>query len=366
MYFILMLLTGISGTTYAQEISASDKLFDPSTNNANRRFFFDLGNGNKVRFELFDIKDLDLFSNMDSVIKVFLKDIEPLKDSLSNEIQSRRIDYLTDEAGRARIRLHLHNQKGSAFVVDQGEISALKLEQDTIHFVGQVPFVADYTLRKPFKASRNYRVSFFLNDVIDIADYSDGSINSKINTLKEKMHTTWVTTEKMGTALLKENKSIYANAPKGYVGAGDYLTFRGSVDIQNYKKYFVPSFSIGAALIFSKNHFKRDVMVSWDPHFFFDRDPLGKFKSFRNDFITLTYGQGKVKDNDSHKDSPFLFTTSLGYLVKREGDYFEKGTFRLGAGRLSLFEGKTKIEPTLYFNNFFKGVTPGLRLIQSF
>ena len=365
-YLLLVLISAISSASFAQEKTATDKLFDPNTTTINRRFFFDLGNGNKLRFELVDIKDLDQFANMDSVIKVFLKDLEPFKDSLDNDVQSRRIDYTTDDAGRARIRLLLHDQKGSTFVVDKGEVAALKLEQDTIHFVGEVDFIADYTLRKPFNATRNYRVTFFLNDVMDIAHYADGSINSKIATLKEKMHTTWVTTEKKGTALLKENKSIYANAPKGFEGAGDYLTFRVTVDLQNYKKYFVPSFSLGAAIILSKNNFKRDIMVTWDPHFFFDRDPMGKFKSFRNDFITLTWGQGFVKDNNPHKESHFLFNMSLSYLVKREGEYFDKNTFRVGAGRLSLFEGKTKIEPVMYFNNFFKGVTPGVRLIQSF
>jgi hypothetical protein len=89
-------------------------------------------------------------------------------------------------------------------------------------------------------------------------------------------------------------------------------------------------------------------------------------KTFRNDFVTLTYGQAKVKKNSAAKDVSFLNVFSLGYLVKQKGNYFEKNTFRVGAGQISLFSGKIKIEPLFYFNNFFKGVTPGLRLMAYF
>ena len=138
------------------------------------------------------------------------------------------------------------------------------------------------------------------------------------------------------------------------------------MDLQNYKQYFVPSFSLGAGLIISTSHFKWDIMMSWDPHFSFARNTQDKLKTFRNDFLTLTWGQGTVKGNNPRKESHLLFIMSLGYLIKRDGDYFDKNTFRMGGGRLSLFGGKTKIEPVMYFNNFFKGATPGLRWIQSF
>jgi hypothetical protein len=136
--------------------------------------------------------------------------------------------------------------------------------------------------------------------------------------------------------------------------------------LQNYKHYFVPSFSLGVGVIISTPHFKRDIVLSWDPHFFFAKDGHDKLKTFRNDFLTLTWGQGVVENNEPRKESHLLFIMSLGYLIKREGEYFDKNTLRMGGGRLSLFGGKTKFEPVIYFDNFFKGVTPGLRWIQSF
>jgi len=315
--------------------------------------------------ELSDMEDLDRFMNMDSVISSFLKHLEPLKDSLGDELMSRRIDYTTDTKGRTMIRIRRFQPPASSFLVDNDNVAALKLQQDTIHINGRVDFIAKYTLRKAFASHRYYRVSFFLNDVSDITKYMDGSLSGKLRTLRDQISSNWVGTAH-GRVYLKAEPSVSAKLPKGFVSGGDFLIFRTSVDIQNYKYYFVPSFSLGAGVIISNANFKREIVLSWDPNFFFSKDSLSQLKTFRNDFLTLTWGQGAVSDNNPRKESHLLFIMSLGYLVHKSGDYFEKNTFRIGAGRLSLFGGKTKIEPALYFNHFFKGVTPGLRLIQSF
>jgi hypothetical protein len=366
-FSFLMLAISITGTIFAQDKpTKADKTFEIPSNYPSRRFTIDLGRGNKMQIELVALEDLKRFTNMDSLIRSFLKDIEPLKDSLGDESFSRRIDYTTDSIGVTKIRIQQFRPQASSFVVTDGDAAVLKFEQDTITFIGVVPFVADYTLRKPFRDTRYYRVSFFLNDLSDLSQYMDGSLNKKIESLQDTRKRYWNTTEEKGTAFLKTDRSISAKLPAGFVAGGDFLNLRFSVDIQNYKHYFVPSFSLGAGVILSTPHFKREIVLSWDPQFFFAKDSLDKLRTFRNDFLTLTWGQGIVQDYNPRKESHLLFIMSLAYLVKRDGDYFEKNTFRIGAGRLSLFSGKSKIEPVIYFNNFFKGVTPGLRLIQSF
>ena len=87
-------------------------------------------------------------------------------------------------------------------------------------------------------------------------------------------------------------------------------------------------------------------------------------RTFRNDFLTFTYAQGGIKDYDPRKDFSFSAVFSIGYLIHREGEFMEKNTFRFGAGKLKLL--KTIIEPSIYFNNFLKGVTPGIRISQAF
>jgi hypothetical protein len=364
---MLMLFASITGAAFAQEYSNGLKNpFDLPDNHAKRRFIVDLGSGNKMQIEVSAMEDLGLFANMDSVIRGFLKDITPLHDSLADPLTAKRIDHTTDSMGRKMIRFRQFRPASSDFLVQDGEVSALKLQQDTIHFIGTVYFISKYTLRKAFNNQRNYRVSFFLNDMSNLERYMDGSINEKIKSLQENVNTTWVTTTQKGKAILKADPSISAKLTKGFVAGGDFLTMRMTVNVQNYKNYFVPSFSLGAGLIISDSHFKRDIFLAWEPHFFFAGDIQPKLKTFRNDMLRLTYGHGLIRDNEPRKESHFLFVASLGYLVKREGDYFNKNTFHLGAGQLSLFSGKTKIEPGFYFNNFFKGVTPSVRLLQSF
>lgn len=364
---LLMLVASVMGNLCAQDsTSRTATVFELPPNFAHRRFTFDLGGGNKMLVELNDMTDLDRFRNMDSVLRTFNAALLLLQDSLGDALQSRHIDYVTDSAGRRLIRIQRHNPQGSSFVVQDGEPAALKLEQDTVHFSGTVSYRADVAFRKPFTATRHYRVSFFVNDLSVLATYTDGRINRLISDLQSNVNSTWVTTHARGSAYLKAQPGITARLPKGYVAGGNYLNFRFSVDVQNYKNLFVPSFSLGAGLIISSAHFKRDLVLSWDPHFFFGNNAQGQLKTFRNDFLTLTAGQGGIRDNDPTKESHFLTILSLGYLVKREGAFFEKNTLRLGAGRLSLFSGKTKIEPVLYFTDLFKKTTPGLRWIQSF
>jgi hypothetical protein len=366
-WYYLVLVMSITGQAFAQNSeSNNDKIFDLPANIASRRFYVDLGKGNKLQLELSEMEDLKRFLNMDSVIRVFLADIEPLKDSLGDDLLSKRIDYTTDSTGRTRIRIQQFRPKGSSFVLRNRDIAALKLDQDTINFTGVVSFIARYPMRKAFTSSRHYRLSFFLNNLSDIKNYMDGSVNKKLLALQNNLSSPWATTSDRSGVYLQAEPAISARIPKGYVAGGDFLNFRISVDVQNYKNYFVPSFSLGAGFIISNSYFKRDIMLSWDPHFFFANNSQGRLNTIRNDFLTLTWGQGLVQDNEPRKESHLLFIMSLAYLIKREGEYFEKNTFRLGAGRLSLFGGKTKIEPAMYFNNFFKGVTPGLRLIQSF
>jgi hypothetical protein len=362
----LLMLISIKGICFAQadnRKTKTDKTFDLPPDYPQRRFIIELDKGNKLQIELVNMADLDRFINMDSVIRVFFEDIEPLKDSLTDELANKRIDYLVDSSGIKKIRLQKFKPDGSSFLVKDGEIAALKLEQDTVNLMGKIFYRVD----KPKKGTlreRYYRLSFFVNKLNDLAGYMDGSLTEKIRTIIHDVNTTWITTNRK--VYLKTDKSITARYDKGHVAGGNFLNFRFSVDAQNYKNYFVPSFSLGAGVVLSKNKWKSEFALAWEPNFFFARNAQGKLQTFRNDFLTLTGGTGPIHDNDAHKESHFVFIASFGYLVNKQGTYFEKGTMRLGMGRLSLFEGKTKLEPAFYFTDLFKGVTPGLRWIQSF
>jgi hypothetical protein len=291
--------------------------------------------------------------------------MELLKDSFADELTSKRIDYVIDSTGRKEIRFQQFRPAGSSFLLKKGDLAALKLEQDTVNFVGMVSFTAKYTLRKAFPDIRYYQVSFFVNSISELPAVLSGGLNDRIASLQKNVNTDWRSNPNGGLMLSKDH-SISAKLPKGYfTGHGDFITTDISVNLQNYKDYFVPSFSLGAHLVISNALFKREIGLHWEPLFLFQNNQ-GKLNTFRNDFLSLSYGQGFIKDNNPLKESSFLFILSVGYLIHRQGEYFDPHTIRIGAGSLSIFGGKTKIEPLLYFHDFFRGVTPGLRWIQSF
>jgi hypothetical protein len=363
----VMLVVSIAGQTFAQNGSTNtEKTFEPGPGFAHRKFMIDIGKGNKIQIELTEVEDLGYILNIDSLIEVFVADIKPFKDSLEDELTSKKIDYRIDSSNNKKIRIQQFAPAGFSYTIKDGEPAALKLEQDTVNFTGTVNFVAKYTLRKAFNDVRYYRLSFFINDVNDIGNLIGTGLNEKMKTLREGYSTRWDYTSP-NHVKLRRDPTITANHPQGFAAGDDFLEFRVSVNAQNYKSYFVPSVSLSAGIVISSHGFyKREFDLTWEPHFFFSKDDKGSLKTFRNDFLSLTWAQGPIKDNDAHKESPFTSIVSFGYLVHRSGDFFTKNTMRFGAGRLSLFEGKTKIEPVIYFNNFFKGVTPGLRWIQSF
>ena len=132
---LLMLVTGITADLCAQS-SKSDKTFEvPENIIINRRFMVGLDKGNKMQLEITDFSDLKNIANIDSLLQTFLTDIAPLKDSLSDPLTSKRIDYITDAQGRKKIRFQQFQPKGASFLINKGELSSLRTEQDTINII---------------------------------------------------------------------------------------------------------------------------------------------------------------------------------------------------------------------------------------
>ncbi len=365
---LLVLLTSITEILCAQS-NRSDKAFEvPENIIINRRFWVNLDKGNKMQIELTDINDLNAVANIDSLLQTFLIDIAPLKDSLSDPLTSKRIDYITDAQGRKKIRFQQLQPKGASFLINKGELASLRTEQDTIHIIGIIITPPIPKERISRTNPRYYHFTFFLNDMNELTGYMNGILKQKIATIQKNVNGKWPLILGGGDHYLKTDKTISAGAPRGFTpnGMGDFLLLNLSVNVQNYKNYFVPSFSMGTrlTLINRDRTFKWEPGLFWEPHFIFAKDNQNKLRTYRNDFLTLTYAQGGTKDHDAKKDFAFSAVLSLGYLIHRDGEFFDKKTFRFGAGKIQL--AKTNIEPCLYFNNFFRGVTPGIRISQFF
>jgi hypothetical protein len=364
-----MLSVSILADLCAQQKSPEDKAFEvPENIVMNRRFYIDLEKGNKLTIEVTDITDLQRIANIDSLLRLFASDLTPLKDSLADATASKRIDYVTDAQGRKKIRILRYASKGDNYLLNNGQLSSLKINQDTINIIGVIPNPPEPQEKISRNSPRYYHLIFYLNNFDELAAYMNGTLTAKITTIRNNVNGRWPILKGGGSHYLQKDKSIVGDKRKGFTASGpkDFLVGQATVNIQNYKAYFVPSFSLGLRLTVSNRDrtFKWEPGLYWEPHFLFDKDTNGKLRTFRNDFVTLTYGQGGIRDHDASKDFSFSAVFSLGYLVHKSGDFIEEGTFRFGAGKLKLL--KTTIEPSIYFDHFFKGVTPAIRISQQF
>ncbi len=365
----LMLATSVPVSICAQKISAADRAFEiPDNIIITRRYYINLEKGNKLTIEVTDFSDLKKIADVDSLLRIFKRDMAPLKDSFDDQLTSKRVDYFTDAQGIKKIRFRQFQPDGASFVLSNGEMASLKIAQDTVNILGVIPDPPKAEAHINLTNPRYYHLTFYLNNIGELTDYMNGAISEKIEIIRDNVKGKWPTVLGTGYHYIDGHKSIYADHPKGLTdaGLGDYMEGTATVNVQNYKNYFVPSFSLGVQVVFTNRdrNYKWVPGLFWEPHFLFAKGSDGKLHTYRNDFLTLTYGQGGTKDHNPRKDFSFSTVFSLGYLINRNGDLIDKHTFRFGAGKLRL--NKTTIEPSMYFNNFFKGVTPCIRISQSF
>ena len=295
-FALLMLSISITANLCAQSNSQSDKAFEiPDNIIISRRFDVNLDKGNKMKIELSAFMDLERVANIDSLLQVFLSDIAPLKDSLADPLTSKRIDYVTDAQGRKKIRFQQFQQKGSSFLISKGELASLRTGQDTIHLIGIIANPATEIKDKiSLHNPRYYHYTFYLNDMNELSGYMNGVLKQKISTIQNNVTGKWPLILGTGSHYLKIDSTITADKARGVTykaaGGSDYLTFLFSVNVQNYKNYFVPSFSMGTRLTLSNldRTFKWEPGLYWEPHFIFAKDIQNKLRTYRNDFLTLT------------------------------------------------------------------------------
>ena len=185
----LMLLTSITAELCAQ--SKSDKAFEvPDNIIINRRFTVSLDKGNKVMIEVTDITDLERVANIDSLLQIFLTDIAGLKDSLSDPLTSKRIDYLTDAEGRKKIRFQQFQPKGASFLINKGELASLRTEQDTINIITVIANPPKAQQKISRSNPRYYHLTFYLNDISELKNYTE-TVQQKINTIQTRLNDKW-------------------------------------------------------------------------------------------------------------------------------------------------------------------------------
>jgi hypothetical protein len=372
----LLVLTGMTGFVCAQDQgmllypnrAGAEKLFGTVDIDWPRHHFnIALKNGNNVTVRVADKASLEKIINLDSLIRSAWKNLSFLKDSLQDELTSKRIDYFTDQPGRSRIRFFESRLRGQFFLVDKDETKLLKIDQDTLIIVEQqIMSASGRSEGGSVFIKRPYKITIRINNINQLESLLDGSLNTAMQEIKKQ----WdelksdfsqlsVISSYYNTTNTSSNRPVASSVNnKHRLALEPYIQF----GIQNINNRFVTSAGAGISLIYSKRSgLQRHHQFIWEPYFLFDQQSNGKFRMRRNDFISYQYVlEDNVRTPGKSNSIELSQNFSIGYLIHRSGDFFRNNTFKFGMPGASF---KTvMVHPEFIFNGLFKNFQPGVKL----
>ncbi|HET6256365.1 MAG TPA: hypothetical protein VFE32_19985 [Puia sp.] len=352
---LLGALLSIAGPLRAQKTNNAipeSQLFDPPPYSFTVVYKIRLGDGNMLDIQLSNGRDIRNFRNIDSLLTAFLDDMKAFRDSLSDPLTVKHLDYLIDSTGRKKLRIRQYRPAATSFLLDEPEPAILRTQQDTINILLVSPVGA--SPRRAIRGLCYDRLSFFVNhygelETLDIAGLKAG-IATIISHQIIKPHA-----YNRPTNYIVNDSILHTDLPERL---HDQLQLDAGGAVENYKSNFAPSVSVSAIANLNRGYNQYRLGVSWEPIFLFSPNAQGHLRTYIDNLVVVNY-------EHTHKDhSPVNLDPaySLGYIVGRQGDYFPQPSFRFTFGVARLAGGAIRIEPCLFFNNFFRGVTPGLRL----
>ena len=313
--------------------------------------------------EVHGLPVLQQLPNLDSLFSKIWEDLRPVYDSLSDPLMIRRVDYVSSVSD-IKIRIKQYTASGTYYSYKDDELVQMKVDQDTLRYRGYI---------KPENESASvynnyYAVTLLLNNISDVTRLQEGILQSCVELLlpdlKDALEKSTKRTENNFYYAVYDMKIRKRVAPRNENNVG--YSKKTSIDpfaqvgVQYVRGAFVPS--AGAGIEYSvneRNQSKHAIRLIWEPYFYFFRDDKDKVVLQRNDFITLKFYTGY---NNTGPGRTFSWNQnfSVGALIYRKGELFEKGTFKFELPGL-----QTKnivLTPEFFFNKFFRNFSPSMKL----
>lgn len=369
--FVAMLFTSIGEDVFAQY---RQDLSYPAKIPAVHKILIEFSNKNQLIVAIQDMNDLVKYRNVDSLMNFLVADFQGIKESLQGSTASRTLIYELKN-GKRTMQLYEHLPKFAQYQTSENkEVVQIKTLQDTLVVQQWIPKPSEKSSKVEEKGDW-LKFYFMLNNIEDIEPIVKAGINPKIEASLQQVRSY----KKFN--LFEPKATSYLQLSNNEIHGHTLYTFRGIISAMagvgvvrgNISTNFTLNFihlphlqNSPEGLNLPINH--GGLLFNWQPHFFFDKAADGKLQTYRNDFINagfaFFYPNEAKKSLDDNKSEKLYATLSIGYLVRRRGAYFEPNTFRLASSyRLS---SNLYVEPEMYFNKFFKNVSPGVRMVVWF
>lgn len=333
-----------------------------------------------IEIHLQNMEHLQAIRNIDSILAAVWNEIQPLKDSFPNDANNRLLDINTTTGSDTKMRIVTYTPRGSNFVKTNNGLAILKIEQDTLHILGAIvqerslPALINTevtalnpTGRGTYMVHIPWTITIVINNLSELPSLA-GTLNAHMNSIAADYAPLTGYNRKNQYF---SNVNLQYEPFSAFTGKDKYIVYKPyrskysfnvlvQSGVQNVQSGFAVSAGVGVG--FSNIIMSRpgnSYFLAWEPYFFFDKNVAGKTVIQRNDFITFQYKSRfsrPVKDVDINLANNF----SIGYLVHRDGDHFNRNTFKFGLPGLEF--RNLQLQPQFIFNNLFKQFYPSLKL----
>jgi hypothetical protein len=391
---ILLALTGAAGQTFAQEVirevqpvhkTITEWTFDSRPANFDRgpgqqgkiSFLFDLDMRNRMLLELSDISQIDSIPDLDSLLQAVWIDLQPFRDSLDIPLNTKRVDYQFNpyQPKMRTLRILQHRQKGEIFRLMDTGITQLKLEQDTLRLRLMTKWKTIIINNNSSVMGRDYYITLYLNNISDLQsllqkhDFNQAlrmvkdDLALPVNRPKKNYNNQYYGRYSLvtGKRIFNIHGKLINNERKRSTISPPYV----QMSIQYIRGAWAGSAATGLGVVkrADDGSYEKNWRLLWEPYFFFSRDEKNSLITNRNDFISFKYSEESTYQLGT-KEISWKLNASIGYLVRRKGNWFQPYTVKFSVPGLQV--QNFQLEPEFVFNKFFRNFSPSLKATMFF
>ncbi|WP_346856278.1 hypothetical protein [uncultured Draconibacterium sp.] len=293
----------------------------------------------------------------------------PHKLAMQERVQ--QIQKVLDEmtvvppADDERITISFRDQDDDLLVWNFKEIELSRTKRNTkslVVFDDGTTFDKDFGRYCIFFSYRAMDMKLFIDDLDNLSFFLSEEFEKKAQQSEDFMKKEFGEKYKKGIVawLDLRGDEVKAHYQNNISKNLDMLLLSGGIGSGWIKNTFVSDINFRLGVSFSKKGmFKNLYAVDYSMMYDFSESNENKFFEL-NHFVALTWEHNFSNTPVSDKWYGF----SVGYLVKRNNDFFKENTFKIAVNKK--INDTFIVKPELYFNDFFKNVYPGIRLSVAF